>query len=111
VAAAKERAEHWVLPVGWLGLQYPVDQLGYLVVLTGAGPVGTQFVMQTLDAQIEVALSPFSHGRAADCKSLGDSGVGVTGRAGQHDLLPLNDRMRQGPRSSQARELAELITR
>lgn len=88
---------------GWLGLQRPVDHLGHLVVIIGAGPARTQFVMQTLDAQIEVALPPFAYGRDAVCKSLGDSGVGVTGRAGQHNLRPLNDRMRQGPRSSQAR--------
>jgi hypothetical protein len=66
--------------------------------------------MQPLDAQIEIALTPFAHRGASDSKALGDSRVGLTSSASHHDLRPLNNRIRQGPRSSQALELAGLVS-
>jgi hypothetical protein len=96
--------------VGELGLQRPVDHLGYRVVLISPWPAGPQLVMQPFDAQIEVELTPFAHRGASNSKVLVDSRVGLASSAGHHDLRPLNDRIRQGPRSSQALELAGLVS-
>ena len=74
-----------------LALQGPVDHLRHLVILIGAGPSGPELVVQTLQAEIQVALAPLAHGHPSQPHSIGDGGVGFTGSASQNDLRPLHD--------------------
>jgi len=80
-----------------IALQSPIDHLGDLVILIGAGPPWPDLVVQVLQAEISVTLSPLTHGHARQAHPLGNGCVGSTGSASQHDLSPLHDRMGQRP--------------
>ncbi len=78
-----------------LALQGPVDHLGHLVILMGAGPSGPELVVQILQAKLQVALPPLAHAHPPQPDSIGDGGVGFTSSACQYNLRPLDDRMGQ----------------
>ncbi len=77
------------------GLQSPVDHLRDLVVLIGARPARTEFVVQPLQAEVPVTLAPLADGHARQPHPPGDGGVGFAGPAGQDDLGGLHDRVQQ----------------
>ena len=81
--------------VGRLDLEGGVDHVGNPFVLVGAGPPGTQFVVQALKAPLPVAAAPLADGDVAQPHALGDGGVGLAFGAGQHDLRPLHHRVGQ----------------
>ncbi len=74
-----------------LGLQRSVDQFGYLVVPISTVTAGTQLVMQFLNAEFLVVLSPFPYGHSRDAHSLGNRGVCFTGSTGQNYLGSLHE--------------------
>ena len=96
---ARRRSQGAVTPVGFaiggLGMQGPVDHLGDIIVLLGAGPAGSEFVVQAFQSQFPVALAQLSDGHDRQAHAPGDRGVGFTNTAGKHDLGALDNRMRQ----------------
>ncbi len=78
-------------PIGWIGLQGPVDHFGHPVVLIGAGPTGEELAVETFQVEFSLALAPIADGHARQSHPLGDVGVGFTGAAGQNDLRALHD--------------------
>lgn len=80
-----------------LALQGPVDHLGHLVILIGAGPPRPELVVQALQAEIPVTPAPLAYGHARQAHPLGNGCVGFVGCASQYDLHPLHDRMGQRP--------------
>ena len=78
-------------------LQGPVDHLGPLVILIGAGPPRSEFVVQTLQTKIPVTLAPLGHGHAREAHPFGNGRIGFASTASQYDLRPLHDRMRLRP--------------
>ena len=90
-------------------LQCPVDHLGHLVILVGAGPPRLELVVQALQAKVPVTLAPLGHGHARQAHPLENYCVGVAGCASQNDLRPLHDRMGQRPLVSDALKLLNLV--
>jgi len=80
-----------------LALQGPVDHLGHLVILIGAGPPWPEFVVQALQTELPVTPAPLAHSHARQAHSLGNGCVGFAGCTSQHDLRTLHDRMGQRP--------------
>lgn len=74
-----------------LGLQRSVDHFSYLVVVMDAGTAGKQLVMQNLDAEFPVALSPYPYGHPLDAHSHGNRGVRFTGATSQNYLGSLHE--------------------
>jgi hypothetical protein len=65
--------------------------------------------VQSLQAQLSVALAPLADGRARQPHPLGDGCVGFTGAAGQHDLGALHDRMRERSGIGEGLQLLNLV--
>jgi len=61
----------------------------------GAGTTGAELIVQTLQAEVSVALAPLADGHARQPHPRGNGGVGFAGTAGQNDLGALHERMRQ----------------
>lgn len=81
--------------IGRFGLESSVDHLRDLVVFVSARPARTELIMQTFQAELQVALAPLADGHARQTQPFGDGGVGFASTAGQHDLGALHDRMGQ----------------
>jgi len=69
-----------------LGLQRSVDHFCFIGVVMGAGTTGTQLVMNTIEAEFPVALSPYPYGHPLDAHSHGNRGVRFTGATSRYYL-------------------------
>jgi hypothetical protein len=65
--------------------------------------------MQPLQAELPVTLAPFADGHPRQPNPPGNGGVSFAGPAGQHELGPLHDRMRQLSTTGKSLELLNLI--
>lgn len=68
-------------------MQCSVDHFSYLDVVIGERTAGTQLVVQNLDAEFPVALSPYPYGHPRDAHSHGNRGVRFTGATSQIYLV------------------------
>lgn len=74
--------------IGWLGLQSAVDHLRHLIVRIGARAAGAQFIVQSSQARLPVALAPLANAHPRHPHPLGDGGVGLASRADQAESRP-----------------------
>lgn len=70
--------------IGRAGLQSPVDHLRDLVVFVSARPARAELIIQTFQAELQVALAPLADGHARQTHPFGDGGVCFASTAGQH---------------------------
>ena len=92
--------------IGRFGLEGPVDGLGHPLILMRSGPTTSEFVMQSLDAELDVAFAPLADGVFVQAQAFGNGCVGFAIGAGQYDLGALDQTMRQGPGIGEAHEVS-----
>jgi hypothetical protein len=93
------------------GLEGAVDHFGDALVIEAARPSGAQLVVQAFDAALEVAFAPLADRGMGQSHALGDGVVGFAIGAGEHDLDPAHQRMRQRACVGDALQLAALVHR
>ncbi len=76
--------------VGRIGLQRGVDDFSDAFVTVASGSPGTQFIVQALDALLEIAFTPFSDGGIAQAHAFDDGCVGFSDGTSEHNLRALH---------------------
>ena len=77
------------------GLEGAVDHVGDTFVLETAWPAGAQLIVQAFDPVLKIALPPLADRGMGQSHALGDRAIGFAVGAGEHDLDPAHQPMRQ----------------
>jgi hypothetical protein len=72
--------------IAGLGPQCTIDHLSDFVVLIGTRATGSKFIVESIDAELSIPLSPLPDSHPCYAHPLGNGGVGFTGATSKHDL-------------------------
>ncbi len=97
-------------PFGF-GLEGFPNQRGDSLVLNGSSAAGSQFIVQTLDALCEVALSPSPHGGSREFELLGDNCIAPSIGGVQDNPRPHHEGMGHGSGSADCGQLFFCVDR
>ena len=96
-------------PIGWIGLEGGVDDLGDSFIVMGSGSARAQFIVQRLDPLQAIELPSLADGGIVQAHALEDRGVRLALGAGENDVRTPHHPMRQGARVGDAEELEFLV--
>ena len=101
-AVPRHRTHAPVGTLGRLGLQSCLDDFGHPFILMGAGTSGTQFIVESADSMVTIALSPLADGCVGEAQAPGHGRTGNPFGAGEHNPGSQHQAMRQGSGAGKA---------